>query len=73
MIRYVIIEGYNEIFEVKKDMTHRSRNYLKLYTEYENLKEVQFNSIVKESDRFQMGYDLKGEIIYIKLVDNDKK
>lgn len=56
------------IFKVNKDMTHRTRCYLKLDTFIKKLMEVQFNSLNIHDDSFQMGYDKLGNTIYIKIL-----
>ena len=70
------IEGHGE-FDIKADMTHRSRNYLKTFDEG-RFKEVQFDSCVADGEAylkrnpFQKGYDYNGDEIKIKGIRNAK-
>lgn len=67
------IEGHGE-FEVKADMLHRSKSYLKLFNK-DRFKEVQFDSYNEDIEcyvkrnPFQRGYDNNGEEIRIKILE----
>lgn len=67
MIKKVDIKGSGE-FKVKKDLTHRPRVYLKLYTDSE-FKEIQFNSLDINDKDYQFGYDNYGKEIQIKILE----